>query len=385
MTRPTDWSHTTPEAAGFDPAALDGAIAFHRAHETRWPASMYMPDGRYVGTAAIGDRPEHAAVLGPVFPRGAPNGLVLRHGRIVAEWGDTARPDMTFSVSKSYLAILAGLAHADGLVPDLDRPVAHDVAAPQARAWFAAPANAAITWRHLLQQTSEWSGTLWGKPDSADHNRVVGGSGGGTDGATGATGAAAAAKGEARALARPGEHFEYNDVRVNLLAACLTERFGRPLPDVLRQRVMDPIGASADWAWHGYAGADVEVSGEPVRAVSGGGHWGGGMVIGSRDHARMGLLVARDGMWGERRVLPEGWVAAMTQPSPRNPQYGLLWWLNGGAAPRYPEVPRNAVLALGAGTSVVCVLPALDVVVVARWIDGPQVGTFLGRVVAALR
>ena len=367
-------SRVAPKTSGCEPGRMAEAIAFHRAHETTWPRSMHLPDGRYVGVASIGDRPEHEAVIGPVRPRGGPNGVVLRGGRIVAEWGDTERPDMTFSISKSYLAVLAGLARADGLIPDLDRPVRDDVASP----WFDAPGNAAITWRHLLQQTSEWSGTLWGKPDSADHGRVVGAD------------APTAGKGQPRALARPGTHFEYNDVRVNLLAACLTLRFGRPLPDVLRERVMRPIGASEAWEWHGYDGADVEVA-DPrvgtrrVRAVSGGGHWGGGLFIGSRDHARLGLLVARDGVWDETRLLPAGWTREMTTPSPCNPEYGLLWWLNGAPAPRYPGAPADSVFALGAGSSLLWIAPSLDLVAVLRWIDATRIDGLLERLAAAMR
>ena len=365
-----EWQTIDPAAAGFDPGRLEDAIRFHQAHETPWPRSMYLPDGRYVGVADIGDKPEHAEVIGPVRPRGGPNGLVLKGGRLVAEWGDTRHPDMTFSIAKSYLGLLAGLAEADGLIPDLDRPVAETVA----ESWFASPQNAPITWRHLLQQTSEWSGTLWGKPDAADHNRVVGS--GARD--------PVAAKGDARAMRRPGELFEYNDVRVNLLAAALTHRFGRPLPDVLKERIMDPMGASADWEWHGYRDAFVERDGRRIRSVSGGGHWGGGMVIASRDHARMGLLVAREGAWGDRRLLPAPWVRAMLTPSAHNPHYGMMWWLNGSDPKRYPGAPADSVFALGAGVSLVWIAPAHDLVVVVRWIDRARVDGFLARMTAAL-
>ena len=359
-----------PETLGFDAGRLAAAIAYHRAHETAWPATMVLPDGRYIGTASIGDRPEHAAVIGPVRPRGGPNGVILRGGRLVAEWGDTRRADMTFSISKSYLALLAGLALADGLIASLDERVGASVPGP----WFASPHNAAVTWRHLLQLASEWSGTLWGKPDSADHNRIVGG-----DRPT-------VGKGDARALAAPGTHFEYNDVRVNLLAACLTLRFGRPLPDVLRERVMDPIGASADWEWHGYETAFVACADGPVRSVSGGGHWGGGMFIGSHDHARMGQLVLRDGVWDGRRILPEGWVRQMLSPSRLTPHYGMLWWLNGGvdARLRYPGAPADSVFALGAGSSLVWLAPGLDLVAVIRWVDGASVDGLLRAITAAV-
>jgi hypothetical protein len=60
-------------------------------------------------------------------------------------------------------------------------------------------------------------------------------------------------EGQRRDLKAPGTHYECNDVRVNLLALCLLQRFGRPRPEVLREPVMDPIGASLDWRWHGYS------------------------------------------------------------------------------------------------------------------------------------
>ena len=57
-------------------------------------------------------------MLGPVEPRGGPNGLVIRGGRIAVEWGDTERVDMTFSIAKSYLSVLAGVAVDRGLIRD---------------------------------------------------------------------------------------------------------------------------------------------------------------------------------------------------------------------------------------------------------------------------
>ena len=359
-----------PAAAGCDPARLADAIAFHHAHETDWPVSMMTPDGQYIGTAAIGDRPEFAAVIGPVKPRGGPNGIVLRHGRLAAEWGDTTRTDMTFSVAKSYLGLLAGLAHADGLIPDLDGAVGQHVPGP----WFESPHNAAITWRNLLQQTSEWQGTLWGKPDTADHNRSVGG----------AAERHTAEKGEERRLAEPGSFYEYNDVRVNLLAACLTDRFGRALPDVLRERIMDPIGASAAWEWHGYTGSVLEPGGRALRCVSGGGHWGGGQFIGSRDHARMGQLVLQDGVWAGRRVLPEGLMRPLLEPSACNDQYGMLWWLNSGAKPLFASAPADSVFALGAGRSLIWIAPSLGIVAVLRWVERDATDGLLGAIAAAI-
>jgi len=41
------------------------------------------------------------------------------------------------------------------------------------------------------------------------------------------------------------------DIRVNLLSLSLLYAFRKPLPEVLKTRVMDPIGASQSWSWHG--------------------------------------------------------------------------------------------------------------------------------------
>ena len=95
----------------------------------------------------------------------------------------------------------------------------------------------------------------------------------------------------------PGSVYKYNDVRVNLLALAALHVWRRPLPQVLRELVMDPIGASNTWRWHGYENSWVNVDGVMVQSVSGGGHWGGGMFISARDQARFGLLTLRRGKW----------------------------------------------------------------------------------------
>jgi CubicO group peptidase (beta-lactamase class C family) len=362
-----EWQRLSAAAAGFDPGKLQAAIAFAGASDSPWPTSLYYPDGRYVGIVEWNESGPWSEVAGPVRPRGGPAGLILRGGRIVAEWGDTARTDMTFSVAKSYLAILAGLLLADAAPSAVEAPVTASVPGP----WFSSPQNAGISWRHLLQQSSEWQGELWGKSDQVDHHRQIG------------VGADNSRKGQRRELQAPGTTYEYNDVRVNLLAFCLLQRFRRPLPEVLAQRVMDPIGASASWQWHGYSTSWTELDGRRVQSVSGGSHWGGGMFISARDHARFGLLVARAGRWQEQQIVPSAFIDAMLAPSPTNPSYGYLWWLNTGSA-LYPAAPPSSVFALGAGANLIWIEPEHDLVAVLRWIDKAAVNGFLGRVLAAV-
>lgn len=357
------WIPESPAAHGFDPGRLAEAVRFAAAHETPWPVDL-----RAKIEGGFFEAPPDNAVIGPTAPRGAPNGLVLRAGRLVARWGDTRRADMTFSVAKSYLSLLAGIALGEGLFGSVDDPVrlTVDDGGFEGR-------NAAVTWRHLLQQTSEWEGALFGKADTIDRNRVLGQDNTGLP-----------PRDTNRELRPPGGFWEYNDVRVNRLALALLCVFRRPLPEVFADRIMAPIGASSDWRWEGYRNSEVEVDGLRLRSVPGGGHWGGGVFIHAEDQARIALLAGRDGVWDRTRLLPAGWMAASREPCRLNPSYGFLWWLNTGRD-RYPSASPGTFLALGTGGNISLVEPEDDLVVVLRWIDPAALDGFVGRLRAALR
>jgi hypothetical protein len=361
------WQTIAPREVGFDSGRLGEAIAYANAHECTWPHSMYLDNGEYVGTAYVEEKPPHNEVVGEVRPRGGVNGLILRGGRIVAEWGDTLRPDMTFSVAKSYLALVAGIAFDSGMIRSVDERVAETV--PDEG--FASPHNGAITWRHLLQQTSEWQGTLWSKPDSVDHNRQAGLT---HDNRL---------KGTLRALQQPGTRFEYNDVRVNRLSLSLLRLLRKPLPELLRGEIMDPIGASDNWAWRGYRNSTTEIDGTTMESVSGGGHWGGGLFISSRDHARIGHLMLRRGSWNGRQLVSARWLHELATPSAANPNYGFLWWLN-TARKLVPSAPESSIFALGGGHNVIWIDDTRDLVVVVRWLQREHLDGVVSRVLASV-
>jgi CubicO group peptidase (beta-lactamase class C family) len=361
--RHPDWEHCRPEIAGLDPAAIAAASRFAAEHETPWSRDL-----AHMVATDFGEAPPLNETLGPVRPRGGPNGLVLRRGMIVAEWGDTAQVDLTFSVAKSYLSILAGLAFDRGMIRDVHEPVRRTVD----DGGFEPPHNDKITWDNLLQQTSEWEGELWDKPDLVDRHRSVGGR------------PASGKKGTYRELQEPGTFWEYNDVRVNRLSLALLRLWRRPLPEVFRELVMDPIGASADWEWHGYRNSWVEIDGRRMQSVSGGSHWGGGVFIHARDQARIGLLLLRGGAWEGKRILSEEWISRMREPCPIYPQYGYLWWLNTDRA-LYPSASESSYAASGAGGNLTWIDPDNDIVAVMRWIDPAARDRFMQRVMAALR
>ena len=373
------WETRTPARAGMDSARLQAAIAFHREHESKLPRDLLAAHYQTFGREPFGDP------VGPFRTRGAPTGIVVRHGYVVAEWGEPARVDMTFSVTKSFLSTVVGLAYDRRMIRSLDDAVAGYMAPvfpldPTASMRqpveqlgregvlepFETPHDRRVTWDQMLRQTSDWEGTLWRKPEWAD--RPSG------DPATWAT----------RPRKDPGTAYEYNDVRVNALALAALQVWRRPLPEVLRDEVMDPIGASRTWRWTGYETSWVLMDGRAVQSVSGGGHWGGGMFINARDMARFGLLTLRRGRWGDRRILSEEWVRRATTPTPVQPNYGFMnWFLNTGKK-QLPHAPETAFVHLGNGTNAIYVDPEHDLVVVVRWIENDALDGFVERVLASL-
>ena len=356
---PNDWPDRSPAALGFDPDDLDRACNFAVSSEIDWPTDVS-------AMVAVEDPPPYNEIIGPTKPRGGATGVVVKDGYVAATWGTPMRVDMTFSATKSYLATCAGLALDRGLISDVDEPVVDSVPGD----WFASARNRQITWRHLLQQTSEWSGTLFGIPDTVDHNRSIGRRPEGPR------------KGEPRRLHPPGRFWEYNDVRVNALGLAALHVWREPLPDVLRREVMDPIGATGTWEWHPYRNAQVEVDGRTLVSVPGGAHWGGGLWISAFDHARVGLLMLARGRWDEKQILSTGWIDAALTPCELNPRYGFMWWLNPGRSP-WSAASEDAFAAIGAGGNVVFVAPDHNLVVVTRWAGDPN--GVIDRVVNALR
>ncbi len=359
-----DWATIIAQEAGFTTQGVQSIIDFAIANESQMDRDI----GTALATGHFSEPMPDGEILGPTKPRGDPSGLVLKGGRKVAEWGPAHSPDMTFSVAKSFLAICAGLAVDDGLIPDVDQPVRELVDDGN----FDSEQNRDITWRHLLQQSSEWEGTLFGKADRIDRHRRLD-----------LPPNTPSLKGTHRDLQKPGTFWEYNDVRVNALSLALMRVFRQPLPDVLRERVMEPIGASSDWEWHGYSTSYVEIDGKRMQSVSGGAHWGGGMFISALDLARVGLLIARKGLWGDRRIISEAWIDACMTPCGLYPSYGYLWWLNGDGV-HCPAAPRSSVFAFGVGRNLIWIAPDHDMVIVVRWLEKDSFNDFAATVMTAL-
>jgi CubicO group peptidase (beta-lactamase class C family) len=375
------WARVDPGTVGMSRAALDTARDFALEQGATTPHDLALAHQRSFGREPFGE------AVGPFRTRGEPAGVIIRNGYIVAEWGDVERVDVTFSVAKSFLSATVGLAWDRGVLPDLHEPVAQrmgpiqprnpECVAPREPAGdfpqvagpffpFSGLHNGQITWDHLLRQTSDWGGMLWCKPDWADRPEQNADNWG------------------TRERHTPGAVYTYNDVRVNLLALATTNLWRRPLPQVLREHVMDPIGASPTWRWLGYDNSWILLDGEWVQAVSGGSHWGGGMFIHALDMARFGLLHLRDGAWGDEQILSRAWLDLARTPGSANAAYGFMNFFLNDDQRALPAAPRTAYYHAGAGSNIIYVDPENDLVVVVRWIQQRALGDFIARVLAAI-
>ena len=356
------------------PSTLATAIAYAHDHEVPWPRDPEAAPGP--GQAPWGvhhdDPPPFNRLRGPVHARGPQSGVIRRRGEEIAAWGEPDRADLTFSVAKSYLALLAGVAQADGLLPDENEPVGQRLAGI---GFDDSEHNRAVTWAQLLTQTSEWEGTSFGLPDTVDRWRKVAQDPRPAEGP----------KGGARPLRTPGTYWEYNDVRINQLALALLHLFRWPLPEVFLERVLRPLGGGAGFAWRGYDDAWLDLPGVGrVQTVPGGTHWGAGVSISARDQARIGQLVLDDGRAPDgRQLIPRDWILKMKAPSPIAPFYGRLLWLNGDGK-AFPGASKEAVFMVGAGGHYTWIDPELDAVIVLRWLDPAYASLAIPRIAAAL-
>jgi CubicO group peptidase (beta-lactamase class C family) len=356
-----DWQHRSAKDAGMQATAVDDAVRFAVASET--PSTKDLAINL---ATSFGAREPFDAPIGPVKPRGPASGLVTRHGYIVAEWGEPARVDMTFSVTKTFLSTVVGLAWARGLIHDV-KDYTRDYMPPGVDL-FEAPHNQKITWDDLLRQTSDWQGTLWGKPDWAD--RPEGDK---------------PSEWPNRKLWDPGTHYKYNDVRVNVLALAALHVWRRPLPEVLREYVMEPIGASSTWRWYGYDNSWVEIDGQRMQSMTGGGHWGGGMLINAFEMARFGYLFLRNGRWGDREIVPPTWIQMARTPGRANPDYGFCNWFLNARRASLPSAPESSVTFRGNGQNIIYVDWDHDIVAVVRWIGSDaQVDEFIRRMLVGI-
>lgn len=349
-----EWQEKAPTDFNINSKTLDEAVAF--AINNEYSGSK---DLRIAILKGFSREPFHK-ISGPTKKRGGPAGVILKDGYIVAKWGDIKRVDMTFSVTKSFLSTVAGLAYDNKLIANTHDKVANYI-------WdgtFRGNHNSKITWEHLLQQNSDWSGELWGGKDWADRPPREGD----------------IDDWKYRELKEPGTVMEYNDVRVNVLAYALTHVWRQPVPQVLKEHIMNPIGASTTWRWFGYDNAWTVVDGIKMKSVTGGGHSGGGIFISAEDMARFGLLFLNNGKWKDKQLISESWIDKATTPSKPNANYGYMWWLNKKESRHWEGLSENIFYAAGFGGNFIVIDKEQNLVVVTRWLEPSKIDEFMTKV-----
>jgi CubicO group peptidase (beta-lactamase class C family) len=363
----SNWEKQSPGNSGFDSVKLRQAIQFAIANETTNPRSMELNHTRTFGKEPYGE------AIGIFADRGEPTGLIIHKGYIVAEWGEPGRVDMTHSVTKSFLSTVVGLAVQKGLITSVTDTVSKYITTVELESKkgfvitpFKTHHNSRLTWEVMLRQTSDWEGTLWGKPDWADRPDQD------------------STKWHDRKRNEPGTVFEYNDVRVNALALAATVVWKRSLAEVLKQYIMDPIGASATWRWYGYRNSYIILKGMSVQSVSGGGHWGGGMFINAYDMARFGLLTLHKGKWMGKQLIAEDWINRSLTPTAAQTNYGYMNFFLNTDKKEMPSAPATAFVHVGNGRNMVYVDPQHELVVVVRWIENNAADGFIKRLLDAM-
>jgi CubicO group peptidase (beta-lactamase class C family) len=157
----------------------------------------------------------------------------------------------------------------------------------------------------------------------------------------------------------PDSHWQYSSGTANIVSRILRHSFEgdqRAYFRFPRHALFDRIGM-------GSAVIEPDASGSFVASSF--------MFATARDWARFGLLFLEGGVWQGERILPAGWVAYSTTPTPRAPQgrYGAHWWLNAGEPDDpsdrpWPDMPTDTFSTRGHEGQEVVVVPSRELVLV---------------------
>lgn len=271
--------------------------------------------------------------------------IVLKHGRIVLEqyWNNRSADRATpiYSATKSIVSLLVGIAQGQGAIRDLHQPTADFIVE-----WKGTPYESITLWHHLTMTAGLDRLRPQRRPDGRrmplheDRQTLV----------------------TLLRIAQPGTQWAYNTQAYRLLLDVLKEATGQPLEAYSQAVLFEPIEARSA-TWVGRAGS---TSSDAV--------W---LAISARDLARLGLLVLRQGRWGDQQVVPASYIAQAIQPAtPLNESYGYLFWTNAGDTfcisdgqsliqePLYPRAPRDTIAVLGVADTFMWIIPSQDLVVV---------------------
>ena len=246
--------------------------------------------------------------------RNPTTGLLVAQGdTILVERYQYARHDQhrftSWSMAKTVTAMLIGIAIGEGRIRSVDDPAAAYVPA------LAGTEYGRTSLRHLLQMSS---GVRFVEEyrENDDVSRLVVD----TFRQIGSGGVEAVTPFNVR-VAPSGTRFYYASIETQVLGLVLRSAVGRPVADYLQEKIWEPMGAEADASWL-IDRAGQEATYCCLNAVL-------------RDYARLGLLLAHDGYWRGRQIIPAAWIKEATivrpgQPQPATGGYGYQVWILAG-------------------------------------------------------
>jgi CubicO group peptidase (beta-lactamase class C family) len=271
--------------------------------------------------------------------------LIAKDDTILYEHYQYARTDhdrfLSQSMAKTITSMLIGIAVEEGKIKSIDDPVSAYVAGLANTEYGNTPI------RDLLHMSSgvAFSETYDGHDDIAKLSRDLFGD-------PGKDPVASVAQFNTRS-APPGTKWYYASVETEILGLVLRAATGQPVADFLHDRIWDAIGTEADASWA------TDSTGQETTFCC--------FNATLRDYARFGRLLAHDGAWEGRQLIPRQWLLDATTVSPANPYlapnvvtpyfgYGYQVWL-------LPGEPRSFVL-LGIRGQMILVDPASRLVMV---------------------
>jgi CubicO group peptidase (beta-lactamase class C family) len=258
--------------------------------------------------------------------------MVVHHGAVPAQWGDTAAKTPLASVRKSLLSALIGNAVERGQINLAQRIGALGIDDNEPSL---TPEEKTATVRDLLQARSGiYHAALY------ESSRM-------------------AAERPPRFSHKPGTFWYYNNWDFNTLGTIYERAVRSSIFDSFEREIAGPIGMQDYQPSDGeyVTGAASVHAAYPIK-------------MSARDLARFALLYLRKGRWHDRQIVPAQWVEDSTQAYSRSEfgtGYGYMWWI-GWATASAPTVnlPPGSFFALGAGGQFAFVIPAYDLVVVHR-------------------
>lgn len=259
--------------------------------------------------------------------------MIVQHGKVVAEWGNTTKPMEVASIRKSLLNALIGIAVSDHLI-NLDSTLGELGIDDNPPGLTGSEKGATV--RELLEARSGvYHAALYETPDNAKMRPP-------------------------RGSHPPGTFWYYNNWDFNALGTIYEHATGTGIFQALDQKIAKPIGMQ-DYRQQDGSYIRGEASIHPAYEIR----------MSARDLARFALLYLHKGNWAAHQIVRREWVEESTRSYSRAASgmgYGYLWWSGflGGAVAPTVTLPEGSFLAEGAGGQYALVVPALDLVVVHR-------------------